>query len=140
MMKLLYVSVVLLALTTACSSSNDDLSSFENVNPGPYNQELKQAYEQRQGWANDPAEATRQFFKLAEGEGNHSTSLTVKTVDQESVVTFTQEGIGDDSVLGEKRVITFKREGDGWNIVSIKVGYKCIDGRGHTHYSGAPCS
>jgi hypothetical protein len=47
---------------------------------------------------------------------------------------------GDDSVAGEKIVMTAKRIGQKWTICEIKEAWKCWSGRGHTGWGNTPCN
>jgi hypothetical protein len=58
----------------------------------------------------------------------------------EITITLTHEGLEDDSVDGEKRIIEFEKINDLWTIKSIRLGFKCWKSRGHTNYSGDLCS
>jgi hypothetical protein len=128
-----------LILMAACGPS-EDLSSFQNVDPSAFNDKIREAGQRNESWANNPEESTRHLFEVPLEGSRTSSAISSKTINGESIVTFTQEGLGDDSVKGEKLILTFKKANEVWLITDIKRGYMCQDGRGHSHYSGEVCS
>jgi len=64
---------------------------------------------------------------------------TTGTGANKATVTLIVEGLLDDSVSGEQRIIDFEKKNNKWTIKQIRYGCKCHKGRGHTNYSGGLC-
>lgn len=54
-------------------------------------------------------------------------------------ITLIQEGIGDDSVYGERIIMRAQLKGSTWTVTEIKMSWKCQNERGHQNWSAAPC-
>ena len=81
----------------------------------------------------------RQLFRGDEPERRTSIGLETTGVDKVTVV-LTQEGLADDSVYAEKRLVRFEKTDGIWKIVDVRVGFRCQKNRGHDNYSGERCT
>jgi len=73
-------------------------------------------------------------------EGNYTYTVTEKNVDEKTLeVTLIEDGILDDSVAGQKVVMTLKKTNGTFKVVLIKKNYKCWQGRGHQNWSAELC-
>jgi len=130
-----------LAIGIASCETKDDTDSFITEDVQRYNEKIKEAQRSADTWASDPGTITRQLFGDV-GEGT-SLSLSVEYKNDDintAMVTLTAEGLADDSVYGEKRIITFAKKSGVWTIKDIRVGWRCQQGRGHQNYAGKLCS
>ncbi len=127
-------------MTSLVSCSNhDDLESFIIEDTKKYNHRIKEWTTKEQNFIADPILITRELFRSDDPERKTMIEFESKTVDQ-ATVTITQEGLSDDSVDGEKRIIEFEKGNGLWTIKQIRLGFKCWKSRGHTNYSGDICS
>jgi hypothetical protein len=126
---------------TACTPS-DDLSEFRNENIEAYNKKIEEGNVKNENWTAKPLLIVHQLFVSGSNpEGKPYLMIEQKMDSADHVtLTITQEGVIDDSVSGEKRVINFTLKNGMWTITQIKVGFKCHRNRGHTNYSGQPCN
>lgn len=138
MKRLFYIST-LFAICTACRN-NDDVDSFVQVEAKEYNSRIAEWTTQREAWTTDPVLITRKLFNN-EGDPERKTVIDFESQANDKVrVTLTQEGLSDDSVYGEKRIIDFELINGVWTITQIRLGFRCSKSRGHTNYSGYLCS
>jgi hypothetical protein len=137
-MRQLTIIGTLLIILFSCGNQ-DDLESFIIVDTRKYNNRIEEWRTAGQTWADDPILITRELFRIDGSERKTTIDFESSTVDR-ATVTLTQEGLSDDSVDGEKRIIEFEKVNDSWTIKQIRVGVKCWKSRGHTNYSGHPCS
>ena len=56
-----------------------------------------------------------------------------------ATVTIVFEGLMDDSVRAERRVVTLEREGDAWVVVDDEASYRCHEGRGQQEFEPDLC-
>jgi len=54
-------------------------------------------------------------------------------------VTVSLDGLGDDSVRGQRVTLVFEPNGSAWQLVSAKSEQRCWPGRGHQDYSPELC-
>jgi len=123
----------------SCTHS-DDIDSFVTMDVTAYNEKINEWTSTKQSFVIDPLLITRELFRNDDFE--RRTIIEFQSEHQDQVtVTLTQEGLSDDAVEGEKRIIKFKRTNGTWVIEQIRLGFKCWESRGgHTNYSGIPCS
>ena len=128
-------------MLSSCSSS-DDYSSFIAEDTNKYNSQIVSATDGNEVWATTPYLIVGKLFGPEyRTEGNSGFALEQTEISNEHVrIIVTQEGLLDDSVFGEKRIIEFRYKANGWTIDNIKLGFKCQSKRGHQNYSGEPCS
>jgi hypothetical protein len=75
--------------------------------------------------------------KLEESEGNYTYSVSLKKLDDQTTeYTVIETGLLDDSVEGQKTVMTINNK-DNLKVVSIKENYRCY--RGHKVWSAEKC-
>ncbi len=92
-----------------------------------------------ENWINDPVLITRELFRSHDPERKKIIDFERKTINI-ATVTLTLEGLSDDSVDGEKRIIEFEKNNGSWTIKRVRIGFKCWRNRGHANYSGGLCS
>jgi hypothetical protein len=131
--------IIAILLTTLLSCDNDDTDSFINEDIKNYNDRISNGHLNKEQWTVDPILIVRELFKSDDFERKIIIDFEGKSKD-EIVITLTREGLEDDSVDGEKRIIEFEKENNLWTIRTIKLGFKCWKSRGHTNYSGDLCS
>jgi hypothetical protein len=70
-----------------------------------------------------------------------ATETTVESeVDGDAAtVTIEFDGLRDDSVRTERRVVELLREGDAWRVRGDSAEYRCHEGRGHQDFSAELC-
>jgi hypothetical protein len=117
----------------------DDSESFIIEDITKYNDQISQWRTNAESWTVDPVLITRELFRFDDLERKTIIEFENEAVDKVTV-TLTQEGLSDDSVDGEKRIIDFEKVNGLWTIKQIRLGFKCWQNRGHTNYSGQPCS
>ncbi|GAA0189319.1 hypothetical protein GCM10009122_49380 [Fulvivirga kasyanovii] len=140
-MKHLYSIICSIIIIFASCSNKDHLSSFIDEDHIVFNEKITKAAEDHLDWVYDPVSIVRTLFPFHKTEGK-SRLIIEQVMDSQDFTTIilTHEGILDDSVSGEKRIIELKRINGQWKIISIKLGFKCWENRGHTYYSGELCS
>lgn len=128
-------------MLSSCSSG-DDYSSFIPEDIASYNSQITSAIDVSEAWVTTPYQIVGKLFGPEyRTEGNSKFDLEQAEISNEHVrIIVTQEGLLDDSVYGEKRIIEFKYKGNRWVIDNIKLGFKCQSGRGQQKYSGEICS
>lgn len=131
---------VILVITICSCASKDDLKTFVNEDTKVFNDKINKGIADSEGWVRDPILIVSKLFR-----GDDPVRKLVIDLESDSVdkltITLIQEGLSDDSVDGEKRIIEFRKVDSNWKIESIKLGFKCWEHRGgHTNYSGDLCS
>ena len=89
----------------------------------------------------DPLTLARNLYGSSEPvEGNYSEEpeLLSKTATQQ-VVLFTQLGLPDDSVRGQRHRLEFEPQGANWKLTWAGRQVQCWPGRGHEDWGTAPC-
>jgi hypothetical protein len=133
----MYRLAIIFCLSLASCNSKVDPDNFVSEDPGRYNQMISQAEQNGSDWVTDPIQLATRLF--SGDERRIMIDYELETFDR-AVMTFTQEGLKDDSVFGIKRIIVFAKNDIGiWTIESIMAGYKCRQGRGQDFYSGELC-
>lgn len=128
-------------LLLACDSK-DDLDSFSDMNVDELNGEIDKGRRDKETWVETPYLIVNQLLGPRYNSEGHQTFI-FEQYENDSTLTVivTHEGLLDDSVAGEKRIIEFKFENGIWTILKMTLGMKCYEYRGgHTNYSGVPCS
>ena len=130
-----------LILSSACDNQ-DDIDSFLEVDIADFNQRIEKGIQNKEPWVETPYLIVNKLFgPKYNSEGHQTFILEQYETDSSLTVIVTQEGLLDDSVAGEKRIIEFKFEIGLWTISKIRLGMKCHEYRaGHTNYSGKVCS
>lgn len=137
-----YILTIILAslFLFSCDNSND-IDSFKSIDVTEINKEIATGIKNNEDWVMTPVSILNHIYRL---QDTTETNGTYAIEQHENVgvleITLTQEQIPDDSVYGEKRIIQFRQINKSWTILSIKVGYKCYEGRGgHSNYCGEDC-
>lgn len=135
------ILLVFLALLLACHNK-DDLDSFQDVDISDFNLQIEKGIRNQEQWAKTPYLIVNQLFgPQYNSEGYHTFILEQYENDSSLTIIVTQEGLLDDCVEGEKRIIEFKFSNGFWIISKMRLGIKCYEYRGgHTNYSGEGCS
>lgn len=128
-------------MLSSCSSG-DDYSSFIPEDTDKYNNQIFSAIDVKEAWVATPYLIVGKLFSPEyRSEGHSRFALEQAEISNEHVrIIVTQEGLLDDSVYGEKRIIEFKYKDNRWIIDNIQLGFKCQSGRGQKKYSGEICS
>jgi hypothetical protein len=135
------IFLIALVLFSACENK-DDIDSFLEVDTGEFNQQIRRGIQNSEAWVETPYLIVNQLFgPQYNSEGYETFILEQYENDSSLTVIVTREGLLDDSVAGEKRIIDFKFENGLWTIGKMRLGMKCYEHRGgHTNYSGDACS
>jgi len=133
--------LITIALLSACGNK-DDLDSFLDVDIAEFNQQIESGIQNREQWVETPyLIVNRLFGPQYNSEGHHTFILEQYEKDNSLTIILTQEGLLDDSVEGEKRIIDFRFDNGFWTITKMRLGIKCYEYRGgHTNYTGEGCS
>jgi hypothetical protein len=88
-----------------------------------------------------PAEIARDLYGTTEPvEGAYTERMQSRSTDPSTqVVLFTQTGLPDDSVRGERRRLEFRLKGSSWHLEWVGLQVQCWPGRGHEDWSNQPC-
>lgn len=130
-----------LVLVSACNTS-DDIDSFKEEDIRSYNQQIETGRMKQESWTETPISILNKLLPpeyKSESNSYYKIEIQKNSIDSFTVIV-TQEGLGDDSVFGEKRIISFVENKGVWIIKRVRVGFKCRNGRGHKNYSGNVCS
>jgi hypothetical protein len=134
---LMLLGTVLAACSVASKQSNaPDALSAEDI--FRYQSTIREGFDRDVLDYNDPYLLTWLLFKMEEPiarwsmEGEQPSADTV-------MITLIREGFMDDSVYGDKRVITYVKEEGKWEITSIMLGIKCQANRGQQTFGTALC-
>jgi hypothetical protein len=133
----MYRLAIIFCLLLAACNNKVDPDNLVSEDPGRFNQMISKAEQNGSDWVTDPIQIATRLF--GGDERRIMIDYELETSDR-AVMTFTQEGMKDDSVFGIKRLIVFSKNDAGiWTIESIMAGYKCQQGRGQDFYSGELC-
>jgi hypothetical protein len=132
-MKALHV-VTCCVILFSCSNGSDD--DFED--PSDYNDRIEEGIERNACWTQSPVEIATHLFGPHDHE--RSFSLSYQASDEGVRVEVTREGLQDDSVRGERRLLLFEQIDGRWEISKISLTVRCYEARGHDDYSTKPCS
>lgn len=126
---------------SACEKK-DDIGSFLEMDIADFNQKIEKGMQRKEGWVETPYLIVNQLFGPRYNSEGHQTFVFEQYKNNNSLtIIVTQEGLLDDSVFGEKRIIEFKFQNGRWSIDRMRLGMKCHEYRGgHTNYSGEACS
>lgn len=121
----------------------DDLSCIESEG---FNAKVSRALEAGQGWPYHPVALSLMFIGQRHGgqpQISHQEEIHMQSQAEafdKAVVTVIRSGFMDDSVAGDKFVISLtKQNDDSWLIESARHGHTCWQGRGHQDYSKELC-
>jgi hypothetical protein len=94
-------------------------------------------------WANSPLRTALEYLVVDQPEAL-TTTVVMKTFPpegaNEAVVTFTEDGLADDSVGAVRYVLDLDRGSDGgWRIRSGSWSQRCQQGRGHQDFAPETC-
>ena len=79
-------------------------------------------------------------YKVETDEGNEMITMNTTRLDKENIeVVLIHDNFLDDSVKGEKYVMSLKKIDSKWMVVSLKKNWKCWDGRGHKDWGIELC-
>ena len=136
-----YILLLILTSIFISCDNKDDVDSFINVDVTEFNKKITSGLSKQEAWVETPILIINNLIELGYDSVGHGT-YTIEQYQKDNLLTVivTQEGIQDDSVFGEKRIIDFKYSSGSWTIVRIRRGVKCCEGRGgHSNYSGGEC-
>lgn len=87
-----------------------------------------------------PEELIKIYYNYPTSEGNSKFAIYTENLSNNSVkITLIHEGIEDDSISGEKIIMTARLTGQKWIVLEIKKNWKCWDGRGHRNWGTSLC-
>ena len=107
-----------------------------------YNSMIAKAAGQKEAWIRSVDQVV---LKIAGGfSETMQRTITFKAPSADAMdqvrVTVEDEGLLDDSVRGERKVIDLQMDDTGiWKVTSYSRTWKCWEGRGHTGFSDEPC-
>jgi hypothetical protein len=135
------IFLVTCALVMSCDNK-DNIDSFLEVDVAEFNQRIEKGVQHKESWVDTPYLIVNELFGPGYNSEGRQTFIFEQYEGESSLtVIVTHEGLLDDSVAGEKRIIEFKFDNEVWIIVKIRLGMKCHEYRGgHTNYSGDVCS
>lgn len=110
---------------------------FQEISSDYFNQLLNE-----KGESLSAEEVMRLFYpyRIETSEGNEKIELSKKVSDNGNVVvTLIHDNQLDDSVRGEKYVMSLARINNKWTVLSIKTNWRCWDGRGHSDWGIERC-
>jgi hypothetical protein len=141
-MKTISRLILLTSILLLACGNKDDIDSFLTIDVAEFNQKINKGRQDNQQWVETPYLIINELFgPRYNSEGHQTFILEQHENDSSLTVIVTHEGLLDDSVAGEKRIIEFKFENGLWIIVKMTLGMKCREHRGgHTNYSGDVCS
>jgi hypothetical protein len=134
----------------ACAGRNSDATTTTGEWDGPPtphaagNLEVVQFNDylaDRSEYATSPIIAASRFLRLDRVAAG-TTLITAESTEEgqgPTTVTVTLDGLGDDSVRGQRVVLVFEPNGSQWQLVSGKSEQRCWPGRGHQDYSPELC-
>jgi hypothetical protein len=128
-MKQLFVFLILLVFLNSCSES------FNQIDPGKFNAEIAGRTDIK-----TPEELIREYYGFPESEGSKTTVESENLRNDTYEITLIREGLGDDSQFAEKIVMTAKLQDQIWNVIEIKMNWKCMSDRGHTSWGTGTCN
>ena len=142
MHKFIFIAYSLFLIFFSSCNPSDDIDSFKDEDISSYNQQIEVGRMKQESWTETPISILNKLLPpvyRSEGNGYYKIEIQKNSIDS-FMVTVTQEGLLDDSVFGEKRLISFVQNNGAWIIKRVRVGFKCQNGRGHKNYSGNVCS
>ena len=118
-------------------------TDYKKIDTSDYNLKIVVAANKGENWVKSPMRVAmslvgdfeemktrKMYFEAPTDEGAESFTLTV-----------VNEGLLDDSVMGEKYVFELVKESTGvWKVSSAKKAWSCWPNRGHQGFSAVPCS
>jgi hypothetical protein len=139
--RVMLIRIVLIVLVCISCSSKESISSLTPVSISEYNNRIVIGQQRKEPWSETPLTIINELFPPTYlGERGTDYFVKIQDIQGSIVATVTEEKLLDDSVEGEKRIVTFVKDHDRWLIKTIFIGYKCQKSRGHQNYSGESCS
>lgn len=120
----------ILMLITSCAES------FDTIDPQPFNKIIANRTDIK-----TPEELIKSFYYIAPEEGHSEPTITSeKTKENTYHITMIEENMADDSQAGIKIVMDAELNGEIWIVSSLKMNWKCYEGRGHTSWGTEKCN
>lgn len=142
-MKATSALLISLLIATKAVAAEEQLTRIEH---DAFNQVVKVATNNGETWVTHPVAVSLLFIgHQASGHKSisHQERISMQSTPEafeDAVVMIERSGFLDDSLAGDKYLITLaKQPSNEWLVESAHYGRRCRDGRGHTNYSGAPC-
>lgn len=129
-MKKIFLLLLLAIFTLSCSES------FEEINPNTFNLKIE-------GLSNikTPEELIILYDNYPKEEGKPKYSISSISKDGIYEITLIHNHIPDDTLLGEKTIMTARKNEDGsWLVLKIQKNWKCHEGRGHNDWGTEICN
>jgi len=126
----------LIILNFACGQSkNTHSGNYEVIDVKAFNQKIAPV----DGTAKD---IMRMYYpaKVDGEEGNQIITVKERNLENGEVeVQLIHDNMLDDSVRGQKYLMVLKKEGNRWQVLSLKKNWRCWKGRGHEDWEIEPC-
>ena len=94
-------------------------------------------------WAHSPLLSAVEYLGLGGSEPIGKTTVVITGGSEggpNATVTVTLDGVLDDSVQAVRWELRFARRDDAtWRLLSVERTQRCVEGRGHTDFTAAPC-
>lgn len=131
--------IMIFSFSSGCGN-RDDIDGFINVDVTDLNQKIKQGVQDKEAWVETPFLIVNKLFGPEYNSESRRTFI-FEQYEQGNLLTVmvTQDGLPDDSVAGEKRIIEFNFVNGVWQLSKMRLGLKCRKHRGHVNYSGEAC-
>lgn len=100
--------------------------SAKNVDFSIFNDSIRSAVTQQLRWTENPESIARNLFPpITRPEGNPGYLIQTEYVDEtHCTIVIKDEGVVDDEVCGEKKVISFEKSENGWLINAMTISLK----------------
>jgi hypothetical protein len=134
-----FIASVIVLIICRCVNETDDTESFIAEDVTEFNHKISAATMLGEQLTTDPVWIVRELFRSEDFERHLTIEVEAKSHTEVTII-FTREGLEDDSLAGEKRILELARINNTWTITHSRIGFKCWESRGHTNYSGEFCS
>lgn len=129
-MKFFWTAIFTAGLFVSCAEE------FNYSNPAIFNTQVE--YDMN---LTSPKEVMMAYYNVDEiySPANFTIDTKVLSADRFEV-TLIETGMQDDSVEGQKVVMTVRKTATGWFVEEIKHNHRCWDERGHTNWGIQKCN
>ena len=129
-MKKLFLIILPLLLCASCAEP------FKEINPSEFNAKIALRTDIK-----SPEDLVLLYFDYPENEAKPELQITTKSLQNDSFeVTLIHTKLEDDSMEGEKIILTAKLSKQQWIVTEIKRNWRCWKDRGHISWGIESCS